>query len=204
MSTNPRIPYQLSSARAPLAPPPGGGLIVHVVVNIENWRFDHPMPRKLLTAPHGAEAVPDVPNFAWAEYGMRCGMPRLFETFARRGLPVTCAFNASVIDTYPDLAVAVRDAGWEFMGHAYEQGPMHLVDDQKAMIDKSIAVIEKFTGAKPVGWLGPGLTQTYETPELLAAAGIKYIGDWVYDDEPTAIRTAKGPLVTLPYTVELR
>ena len=49
----------------------------------------------------------------------------------------------------------------------------------------------------------PGLTQTYETPELLAAAGVKYIGDWVYDDEPTVIRTAKGPLVTLPYTVEL-
>jgi peptidoglycan/xylan/chitin deacetylase (PgdA/CDA1 family) len=71
------------------------------------------------------------------------------------------------------------------------------------MIDRAIGVIEKFTGSKPVGWLGPGLTQTYETPELLAAAGIKYIGDWVYDDEPTTISTASGPLVTLPYTVEL-
>jgi allantoinase len=64
-------------------------------------------------------------------------------------------------------------------------------------------VIEKFTGKRPVGWLGPGLTQTLETPELLAEAGVKYIGDWVYDDEPTTIRTANGPLVTLPYTVEL-
>src|SRR5262249_32897428 len=49
----------------------------------------------------------------------------------------------------------------------------------------------------------PGLTQTLETPELLVGAGVKYIGDWVYDDEPTVIRTAKGPLVTLPYTVEI-
>ena len=32
---------------------------------------------------------------------------------------------------------------------------------------------------------------------------MKYIGDWVYDDEPTTIRTANGPLVTLPYSVEL-
>jgi peptidoglycan/xylan/chitin deacetylase (PgdA/CDA1 family) len=64
-------------------------------------------------------------------------------------------------------------------------------------------VIERFTGKRPVGWLGPGLTQTLETPELLAEAGVKYIGDWVYDDEPTVIRTAKGPLVTLPYTIEL-
>ncbi len=64
-------------------------------------------------------------------------------------------------------------------------------------------MIENFTGKRPVGWLGPGLTQTLETPEFLAEAGVKYIGDWVYDDEPTVIRTAKGPLVTLPYTVEL-
>jgi peptidoglycan/xylan/chitin deacetylase (PgdA/CDA1 family) len=71
------------------------------------------------------------------------------------------------------------------------------------MIARALATLEQFTGTRPVGWLGPGLTQTLETPELLAAAGIKYIGDWVYDDEPTTIRTAKGPLVTLPYSVEL-
>jgi allantoinase len=80
---------------------------------------------------------------------------------------------------------------------------MHLIEDQRAMIERSVGVIERFTGQKPVGWLGPGLTQTYDTPELLAAAGIKYIGAWVYDDEPTEIATANGPLVTLPYTVEL-
>jgi peptidoglycan/xylan/chitin deacetylase (PgdA/CDA1 family) len=71
------------------------------------------------------------------------------------------------------------------------------------MIARSLGVLEKFTGKRPVGWLGPGLTQTFETPDLLAAAGVKYIGDWVYDDEPTVIRTANGPLVTLPYTMEL-
>ncbi|MGH7093100.1 MAG: polysaccharide deacetylase family protein, partial [Stellaceae bacterium] len=66
-----------------------------------------------------------------------------------------------------------------------------------------MAVIERCTGSRPVGWLGPGLTETYETPELLVSAGVKYIGDWVYDDEPTEIHTANGPLVTLPYSVEL-
>ena len=73
------------------------------------------------------------------------------------------------------------------MGHAYEQMPIHKVEDQKAMIERSVGVLERFTGTRPVGWLGPGLTQTYDTPELLTAAGIKYIGDWVYDDEPTEI-----------------
>ena len=71
------------------------------------------------------------------------------------------------------------------------------------MISRSMDILEKFTGKRPVGWLGPASPKTYETPELLAAAGVKYIGDWVYDDEPTTIRTANGPLVALPYTVEL-
>src|SRR5207237_7094624 len=80
---------------------------------------------------------------------------------------------------------------------------IHKEPDQAAMIARSMGILEKFTGKKPVGWLGPGLTQTFDTPEFLAEAGVKYIGDWVYDDEPTVIRTARGPLVTLPYTVEL-
>jgi peptidoglycan/xylan/chitin deacetylase (PgdA/CDA1 family) len=70
------------------------------------------------------------------------------------------------------------------------------------MIRRCLDTIEHFTGKRPVGWLGPGLTETYDTPENLVAAGIRYIGDWVYDDEPTEISTANGPLVTLPYTVE--
>jgi peptidoglycan/xylan/chitin deacetylase (PgdA/CDA1 family) len=71
------------------------------------------------------------------------------------------------------------------------------------MIERSMSVLEMFTGKRPVGWLGPGLTQTLDTPDLLAAAGIKYIGDWVWDDEPSVIKTTNGPLVTLPYTVEI-
>jgi peptidoglycan/xylan/chitin deacetylase (PgdA/CDA1 family) len=71
------------------------------------------------------------------------------------------------------------------------------------MIARSLDILERFSGKRPVGWLGPGLTQTLETPELLVGAGVKYIGDWVYDDEPTVITTARGPLVTLPYTVEI-
>ena len=70
------------------------------------------------------------------------------------------------------------------------------------MIDRSLRVIEQFTGKRPVGWLGPGLTQTNDTPDYLAAAGIKYIADWVYDDEPTKIETLHGSLVTLPFSVE--
>jgi allantoinase len=71
------------------------------------------------------------------------------------------------------------------------------------MFERTISTIERFVGKRPVGWLGPGPTQTYDTPDYLAAAGIKYIGDWVYDEKPTTISTNHGPLVPLPYTIEL-
>jgi peptidoglycan/xylan/chitin deacetylase (PgdA/CDA1 family) len=133
---------------------------------------------------------------------MRVGFWRFEKLFRSLRIKPTVAINARVCVDYPRVAQACKDAGWEFMGHSYEQGPIHREEDQPAMIRRSLDTIEKFTGRRPVGWLGPGLTQTLDTPENLAAAGVKYIGDWVYDDEPTRINTAKGPLVTLPYSVE--
>jgi peptidoglycan/xylan/chitin deacetylase (PgdA/CDA1 family) len=144
-----------------------------------------------------------VPNWSWHEYGMRVGAWRFFDLFARLKIRPTLATNARVCEDYPRVAEQAKRDGWEFMGHAYDQMPIHKQDDQAGMINKSMDILERFTGKRPVGWLGPGLTQTLDTPELLVAAGVKYIGDWVYDDEPTVIRTANGSLVTLPYTVEL-
>jgi allantoinase len=198
-----RVPYSAIVDRPPLKLPGGARIVVWPIVNLEVWDISRPMARQVLPAPTGQVLLPDVPNWSWHEYGMRIGVWRFFELFGRLGIRPTVSINARVCEDYPRVAEACHTHGWEFMGHAYEQGPMHLIDDQKGMIDRACGVIEKFTGTKPVGWLGPGLTQTYETPELLAAAGIKYIGDWVYDDEPTEIATANGPLVTLPYTVEL-
>jgi peptidoglycan/xylan/chitin deacetylase (PgdA/CDA1 family) len=203
MSTNPRIPFSLSSQRARLAPPASGPLIVHVVVNIENWRFDHGMPRKLLPAPHGAEAIPDIPNFSWAEYGMRCGMPRLFETFGRRGIPVTCALNAGVIDTYPALAEAVRKAGWEFMGPGFHQVALTAEASESELIALALDKIRTFTGQPVAGWLGPGLRQTTATPDILAAHGVRYCCDWFVDDLPVWMKTASGPIVSVPYSLEI-
>ena len=198
-----RAPYSAIVDRAPLKLPGGARIVVWTIVNLEFWNISRPMARQVLPAPTGQVLLPDVPNWSWHEYGMRVGVWRFFDLYRRLGIRPTLSINARVCEDYGRVAGAARDAGWEFMGHAYEQMPIHKVEDQKAMIERSVGVLERFTGTRPVGWLGPGLTQTYDTPELLTAAGIKYIGDWVYDDEPTEIATANGPLVTLPYTVEL-
>jgi len=203
MQPRARHTYSAIVDRPPLALPGNGRIIVWTIVNLEVWDISRPMARQVLPAPTGQVLLPDIPNWSWHEYGMRVGVWRFFDLYKRLGIRPTLSINARVCMDYERVAAEARDAGWEFMGHAYEQMPIHKVEDQAAMIDRSMDVLEKFTGTRPVGWLGPGLTQTYETPELLAAAGVKYIGDWVYDDEPTVITTANGPLVTLPYTVEL-
>ena len=197
-----RHSYSAIVDRPPLKLPGNARIIVWTIVNLEVWDIANPMARQVIPPPTGQVLLPDVPNWSWHEYGMRVGVWRFFDLFKFLSIRPTLALNARVCLDYERVAREALNAGWEFMGHSYEQMPIHKVPDQKAMIHKSMDTIETFTGRRPVGWLGPGLTQTLDTPELLAEAGVKYIGDWVYDDEPTVIRTDNGPLVTLPYTVE--
>lgn len=203
MQSNPRIPYRMASAAPALPPLRGKRLLVQLVVNIEHWLFDQPMPRTVLTPPHGRDQVPDVPNFAWAEYGMRCGMPRLFRLFRERGLPAGASFNAGVIDAYPECAAAVLEAGWEFIGHGFHQKALHGEGDESGVIDASLDKIERFSGRRPRGWLSPGLRESARAPDLLRAAGIDYVFDWVLDDQPCWMRTTGGPMIAMPYTLEL-
>lgn len=201
--SNPRILYQISSQGQPLSPPQGKPLIVHIVLNVENWRFDHSMPRKILPAPHGIERIPDVPNFTWAEYGMRCGFPRILGLLEERGLPASTSINASAIDSYPACAEAMRDAGWEFIGHGIHQRAVQAEDKEDELIAQALKRIENFTGIRPRGWLGPGLQETFDTPDLLKAAGIDYVCDWVLDDLPCWMTTRHGPLIAMPYSLEI-
>ena len=202
MQPRERARYSAIVDRPPLRLPGNARVVVWTIVNLEVWDIGKPMARQVLPAPTGAVLLPDVPNWSWHEYGMRVGFWRFKALYDRLGIRPTVSINARVCVDYPRVAQACLDAGWEFMGHSFEQGPIHKESDQRAMIARSMDTLEKFTGKRPVGWLGPGLTQTYETPELLAEAGVKYIGDWIYDDEPTEIQTTNGPLVTLPYSVE--
>ena len=201
--TNPRIPYEMSHWRKKLPPPDGKPLIVHLVVNVEHWRFDAPMPRKIITAPHGAESVPDIPNYSWAEYGMRTGMPRILDLFADRGVPASTSINAGVIEAYPACADAMLVAGWEFIGHGMHQKSMQAEEDEAGLIQAALDTLKAFTGVKTRGWLSPGLKETMVTPDLLKAAGVDYVCDWVVDDLPTWMTTAHGPLIAMPYNLEI-
>lgn len=201
--SNPRIPYQFSTSRPRLEPPGGKPIIVNFVVNVEHWRIEDPMPRTLLTPPHGRETIPDVPNFSWADYGMRCGLPRLLELFTAYALPVSTSFNAGVIDAYPQAAEAMLKAGWEFVGHGMHQRALNAATDERELIEASLDKIARFTGKRPRGWLSPGLRQTWDTLDLLKACGVEYCHDWVIEDIPVWLTTRHGPIIGMPYALEV-
>lgn len=111
--------------------------------------------------------------------------------------------NARCCETYPGAIQACVDSGWELNAHSYDQQPMHKLTDQPEVIARALELIEGFSGTRPRGWFGPGLTQTYDTVDYLSEAGIEYIGDWACDDEPVTLRTTHKPIVALPYNFEL-
>ncbi|HEY7742562.1 MAG TPA: polysaccharide deacetylase family protein [Burkholderiales bacterium] len=198
-----RLRYSAIVDRPPLALPDKARVVVWPVVNVEVWDIGRAMPRQALPPPTGATLLPDIPHWGWHEYGMRVGFWRMKAVLDELKIVPSLSVNARVCIDYPRVAKAARDSGWEFMGHSYDQRPTHTEPDPVAMIRQSVKVIQEFTGRPPVGWMGPGLTETLDTPDQLAAEGIRYVADWVMDDEPCTIRTRGGELVTLPYSLEL-
>jgi peptidoglycan/xylan/chitin deacetylase (PgdA/CDA1 family) len=198
-----RIAYSAIVDRPQPKLPGDARLIVWVIVNIENWDIRRPMPRAVLPPPMGNPLVPDLPNWAWHEYGMRVGFWRVLDCMKECGIKPTLAINGSVCEIYPRVAGAALEAGWEFMGHGWVQGPMHALEDQRVSIRRTIEAIRAFTGKAPRGWESPGLTETFDTVDILAEEGIEYVADWVLDDQPCDIKTSTGTIVSLPYPVEM-
>ncbi len=203
MALSDRIPYQAIVDRPKLTLPDGKKIAVWVIVNVEEWRIENPMPRTVLSPPMGQPLLPDVPNWAWHEYGMRAGFWRQHAALTSRDIPVTMAINGSVCTSYPRVASAGLDAGWEFMGHGFLQGPMHKLPDQRDAIWRAMDGIEAFCGKRPRSWESPGLTETETTLDLLRESGVEYVADWVMDDLPQEIDTPHGVITSIPYTVEV-
>jgi allantoinase len=198
-----RVEYSAIERRPPLRLPAGLRLIVWPVLALEEWDLGRPMARMVISPPQGQPQQPDLPNWTWHEYGMRVGFWRMARLLKGLGVSPTVTLNARVCETYPQVLEACIENGWELNAHGYDQVPMHKLDDQRAVIARSMDVIEKFSGKRPRGWFGPGLTQTFDTLDYLAEAGIEYIGDWVLDDEPVVLKTRHRPVVALPYNFEI-
>ena len=73
--------------------------------------------------------------------------------------------------------------------------------EERVYLANVAETIEQATGSRPSGWLGPALTETQQTPRLLAELGLKYLLDWTNDDQPYWLNVPG--MLSVPYSVEL-
>jgi peptidoglycan/xylan/chitin deacetylase (PgdA/CDA1 family) len=198
---NERYPYWPLPDRPAIRWPNDARLAFWIIPNIERFRFDRP------TADLGPTAMsPDIPSFAQRDYGPRVGIWRMMDVMEKYGLRATVALNSDVCRFYPQVIKAGVERSWEWMGHGITNSERLVGMDEareRATIQEVVKNITESTGSPPRGWLGPGLSETHQTPDLLAEAGITYVADWCADDQPFPMRVASGRMISVPYSQEL-
>jgi peptidoglycan/xylan/chitin deacetylase (PgdA/CDA1 family) len=190
--------------RKPFAWPGNKTLAVWIAPNVEVWHYDSPAGTGV--SPNVGNIVPDVINYAWREYGIRVGLWRIADVLDATGVKASVALNSAVCETFPRAIEEMKKRGWEFMGHGITNSESLrglTPEKEKEVIQTVLTTIEQATGRKPRGWLGSGLTETYNTLDILAEEGVTYCGDWNNDDQPYPMKVKKGRLYSIPYCMEI-
>ena len=202
LRTHDRYDYRAINDRPDFCWPEGKRLAVYVALNLEHFAFGEGLGAELI--PGGP--APDVPNFAWREYGNRVGAWRLLDMFEELALPAALLLNSSLLDHCPSLAAAFLARGDEIVGHGRTNSERQSVLSQageSALIAEATTRIAAWCGRRPLGWLGPWLAQSHVTPDLLKEAGYDYLLDWCHDDQPVWMRTRSGAILSVPYPQEI-
>ena len=190
--------------RKPFTWPGKATLAIWIVPNVEVWRYDSPAGQAI--SPNERGIVPDVVNYAWREYGIRVGLWRIADVLDAAGVRATVALNSAVAEAHPRAVEEMKRRGWEFMGHGITNSENLAglpADKERALIQTVLKTIEQATGRRPRGWLGPGLTETHNTLDILAEEGVDYSGDWNSDDQPYPMKVRKGRMFSIPYCMEI-
>ncbi len=197
-----RYPYSPIVGRPDFTWPGGARLAVYLGMNVEVFAFG--AGRGAALAPPLPE--PDVLNYAWRDYGNRVGTWRMLELFDRLGVPTTALVNSYAYELCPGLVEAFRASGDEIAGHgrtnAEAQGDLPEAEEA-ALIAEATATLTAQEGQAPRGWLGPWISQSHVTPDLLQEAGYEYLLDWCHDDQPVWMDTRAGRILAVPYPQEL-
>lgn len=198
-----RLTYSAIIDRPPPTLPGDARVALWIVGNVEH--YEYLPPANPWRDPWPARPHPDLVNYARRDWGNRVGVWRMLELFDRLGIRATISLNAAVLDHYPAIAAALARRADDVMAHGlYNTRYAAGLDEasERVMIADVCRTVERI-GKSVAGWLGPALTTTPATFDLLAEAGVKYVGDLLHDDEPTQVNVAQGSLVALPYSIHL-
>jgi peptidoglycan/xylan/chitin deacetylase (PgdA/CDA1 family) len=192
------FPYSPIIRRPRLAWPNGARIALWVIPNIEFFSLEE--------RPGGYGAggkIPDVVMWSDRDYGNRVGVWRLMEVLDRYGIRGSVALNSLLCDHHPVIIEEGNKRKWEWMGHN-ESNTRRLNEappgEEAQIIKRTFATIERASGARPQGWLSSGLQETWDSLDLLAAEGCRYVCDWCNDDQPYMMHLDGGrSLVSVPY-----
>jgi peptidoglycan/xylan/chitin deacetylase (PgdA/CDA1 family) len=196
-------PYEYSAIvdRPAIHWPAGKRVAFYVGLNVEHFRSDKPSTSIVEAT---SSLVPDALNHGWRDYGARVGIWRIIEALDRHGVRASVLLNSEVPERYPQIVEAGLRRNWVWLAHGRNNSVLHSGldrDDERAELLDIVETIEKATGRRPRGWMGPALTETFHTPELLADLGLRYVLDWTNDDQPYRL-TVPG-MLSVPYSVEM-
>jgi peptidoglycan/xylan/chitin deacetylase (PgdA/CDA1 family) len=199
-----RAPYSPIALRPRIVWPGGARLALWIAPNVEHYEYQPPHN------PHfnvfRRTPLPDVQQYAFRDYGNRIGFYRMAEALDRHGIRATVSLNLAVLDHYPGLKDEMVGRGWAFMSHGiYNTRPVYGLSEaeERAMLADSVETLRRHTGKPLKGMLGPTVSATYRTPDLMAEAGLTYHTDWIHDDQPVPILVETGRLISVPYSFEL-
>lgn len=187
--------------RPRLAWPNGARVAFYVGLNVEHFAVDKPSTSIWAGTSH---LVPDPLNYGWRDYGVRVGIWRLMDALDRYGVRASVLLNSEVVHHYPQIIRAGNERNWVWLAHGQSNSVLHTdmtMPQEREVLKNIVDTITRATGQKPKGWMGPGLTETFETPRLLKELGLTYVLDWTADDQPFALNVPG--MICVPYSVEL-
>jgi peptidoglycan/xylan/chitin deacetylase (PgdA/CDA1 family) len=202
LPTHARFDYVPIDRRPDYSWPDGKRLAVFFGNNIEYFAFGAGIgPASALELP-----PPNHRNYAWRDYGNRVGLWRIFDMMDEFGAPMSHNTNSTALDYHPEILERIKQRGDELIGHGRtnsERQSGMWEEDERRLIEDCTATFKRVAGKAPRGWMGPWLAETYVTPDLLKEAGYEYLLDWPCDDQPFWFRTRSGPILQIPYPLEL-
>ena len=199
-----RVDYSPIIERPPITWPNNARVAFWVAPNIEHYEYlpayegaRNPWPRT---------PYPDVQQYTYRDYGNRVGFWRMTEVLDAYGIKCCVSLNLAVLEHYPEIAEAMVQRDWDFMSHGiYNTRYLYGYDEarERDFYRDCIDTLKRHTGKQLKGMLGPAISGTLRTPDLMAEAGLIYHTDWVHDDQPVPIRVESGKLISVPYSFEL-
>ena len=193
--------YSPIVSRPALRWPKNARVAFYVGLNIEHYEVDKPSTSIFAGT---SMLTPDPLNYGWRDYAVRVGVWRMMDVLDKYRMRASVLLNADCCKHYPQIIEAGKERNWAWMAHGKNNSMFQSgmdVETERKYLKEVVSVTSQATGQQIKGWLGPALTETFETPRLLKELGLTYVLDWCSDDQPFPLKIPG--MMSVPYSIEL-